>query len=438
MRYLLTGGMAYVDGKFISADVSVMDDKIEMVEPLIEHNGFDRIFDCGEMFIIPGVADVHTHLRQPGFSYKETVKTGTQAAARGGCTLMCSMPNLKPCPDNYARLRQQLDFVDKDAVVKVIPYGSITMGETGEELSDMEGMADFVAGFSDDGKGVQDCELMRRAMLKAKALERPIVAHCEDESLLNGGYIHDGVYAQEHGHTGICSESEWKPILRDIALVRETGCRYHVCHVSTKESIALIRAAKLEGLPVSCETAPHYLVLCDENIEENGRFKMNPPLRSKGDKEELLRGVCDGTIDVIATDHAPHTEEEKSRGLADSLMGVSGIELAFKVMYTELVESGRLTPEQLVELMCVRPRELFGIDTNAGHICPQASADLAVVRRVPCGQTIDPSEMLSMGKSTPFAGRTVDVDVALTLCEGRIAWIDNEVFPQETEDEDEK
>ena len=362
--------------------------------------------------ILPGLCDVHVHLREPGFSYKETIKSGTMASARGGYTAVCSMPNLNPTPDSRENLDAQLEIIRRDGVIAVLPYGTITRGEGGAELSDMEDMADDVCGFSDDGRGVQNEDMMRRAMLRAKALGRMIVAHCEDNSLLRGGYIHDGEYARTHGHRGICSESEWGPIQRDIELVRQTGCAYHVCHISTKESVEIIRRAKAEGLDVSCETGPHYILLDDSCLQENGRFKMNPPLRSPADREAILEGVLDGTIDMIATDHAPHSAEEKSRGLEKSAMGVVGIETAFPLIYTHLVRTGIISLERLVQLMSVRPRERFGITTDVGF----------TVFRLDEKYKIDPRDFLSMGKATPFEGDEVYGKCLLTVYGGKVVY----------------
>ncbi|MBO5937865.1 MAG: dihydroorotase, partial [Clostridia bacterium] len=328
------------------------------------------------MYIFPGFADVHVHLREPGFSYKETIKTGTLASAHGGYTAVCSMPNLNPVPDSVENLRQQLDIIEKDACIHVYPYGSITVGQMGEKLSDMDGMAKDIIAFSDDGRGVQSDEMMEEAMRRAKSLGKMIVAHCEVNDLLKGGYIHDGEYAKAHGHRGICSESEWKQIERDLKLVEKTGCSYHVCHISTKESVEIIRQAKAKGIDVTCETGPHYLILDDSDLLEHGRFKMNPPLRAKEDRLALIEGIKDGTIDMIATDHAPHSAEEKGRGLEKSMMGVVGIETAFPLMYTHFVETGVITLEKLIELMSINPRKRFGIGggTDEGQ-----SADFTVI-----------------------------------------------------------
>lgn len=362
--------------------------------------------------IVPGLCDVHVHFREPGFSYKETIASGSAAAAHGGYTAVCTMPNLDPVPDSAEHLQVQLDAIERGAAIKVLPYGAITVGEKGEKLADMEAMSDKVCAFSDDGKGVQNDEMMREAMTAAKRLGKIIAAHCEDNSLLFGGYIHDGEYARMHGHRGISSASEYKQIERDLRLAEETGCAYHVCHISTKESVELIRQAKAHGVNVTCETAPHYLVLCDEDMQEDGRFKMNPPLRSREDKEALIEGIKDGTIDMIATDHAPHSAEEKGRGLEKSLMGVVGLETAFPVLYTELVKKNIITLERLVELMSFKPKERFGIDTNNDF----AVFDISEAYK------IDPKDFLSMGRATPFAGREVFGRCLLTVHNGKVVY----------------
>lgn len=362
--------------------------------------------------IVPGLCDVHVHFREPGFSYKETIASGSAAAAHGGYTAVCTMPNLDPVPDSAEHLQVQLDAIKRGAAIKVLPYGAITVGEKGEKLADMEAMSDKVCAFSDDGKGVQNDEMMREAMTAAKRLGKIIAAHCEDNSLLFGGYIHDGEYAKAHGHRGISSASEYKQIERDLRLVEETGCAYHVCHISTKESVELIRQAKAHGVNVTCETAPHYLVLCDEDMQEDGRFKMNPPLRSREDKEALIEGIKDGTIDMIATDHAPHSAEEKGRGLEKSLMGVVGLETAFPVLYTELVMKNIITLERLVELMSFKPKERFGIDTNNDF----AVFDISEAYK------IDPEDFLSMGRATPFAGREVFGRCLLTVHNEKVVY----------------
>lgn len=362
--------------------------------------------------IVPGLCDVHVHFREPGFSYKETIASGSAAAAHGGYTAVCTMPNLDPVPDSAEHLQVQLDAIKRGAAIKVLPYGAITVGEKGEKLADMEAMSDKVCAFSDDGKGVQNDEMMREVMTAAKRLGKIIAAHCEDNSLLFDGYIHDGEYARMHGHRGISSASEYKQIERDLRLAEETGCAYHVCHISTKESVELIRQAKARGVNVTCETAPHYLVLCDEDMQEDGRFKMNPPLRSREDKKALIEGIKDGTIDMIATDHAPHSAEEKGRGLEKSLMGVVGLETAFPVLYTELVKKNIITLDRLVELMGFKPKERFGIDTNNDF----AVFDISEAYK------IDPEDFLSMGRATPFAGREVFGRCLLTVHNGKVVY----------------
>lgn len=362
--------------------------------------------------IVPGLCDVHVHFREPGFSYKETIASGSAAAAHGGYTAVCTMPNLDPVPDSAEHLQVQLDAIKRGAAIRVLPYGAITVGEKGEKLADMEAMSDKVCAFSDDGKGVQNDEMMREAMTAAKRLGKIIAAHCEDNSLLFGGYIHDGEYARMHGHRGISSASEYKQIERDLRLAEETGCAYHVCHISTKESVELIRQAKARGVDVTCETAPHYLVLCDEDMQEDGRFKMNPPLRSREDKKALIEGIKDGTIDMIATDHAPHSAEEKGRGLEKSLMGVVGLETAFPVLYTELVMKNIITLDRLVELMSFKPKERFGIDTNKDF----AVFDISEAYK------IDPKDFLSMGRATPFAGREVFGRCLLTMHNEKVVY----------------
>ena len=391
--------------------------------PLITENGIvvsreanqGDIISFDGMYIFPGFADVHVHLREPGFSYKETIKTGTLASAHGGYTAVCSMPNLNPVPDSIENLRKQLEIIEKDACIHVYPYGSITVGQMGEKLSDMEGMSEDVIAFSDDGRGVQSDEMMRDAMLKAKSLGKMIVAHCEVNDLLKGGYIHDGEYAKEHGHRGICSESEWKQIERDLKLVEETGCSYHVCHISTKESVEIIRQAKARGVDVTCETGPHYLILDDSDLQEHGRFKMNPPLRGAEDRLALIEGIKDGTIDMIATDHAPHSAEEKGRGLEKSMMGVVGIETAFPLMYTYFVETGIITLEKLIELMSINPRKRFGISggTDEGE-----SADFTVID-LDAEYEINPEDFYSMGKATPFEGFKVKGRIMHTYVGGK-------------------
>ena len=405
-----------MDGKL---SVLIEDGRIVSISPKTPVVSDAQVIKLDHGMVFPGFVDVHVHLREPGFSYKETIATGTRAAARGGYTAVCPMPNLKPVPDSLENLKPELDAIEKDGVIHVHPYGAITVGEKGEILADLEAMAPYVVAFSDDGKGVQRDEKMKEAMTRAKALGKVIVAHCEDETLLNGGYIHDGDYARAHGHKGNVSASEWKQVERDLELVRETGCAYHVCHVSTKETVDLIRKAKAEGLDVTCETGPHYLVMNDAMLQEDGRFKMNPPIRSEEDRRALLAGLLDGTVDMIATDHAPHSAEEKSKGLEKSLFGVVGLETAFPVLYTELVKTGVLTLDRLIDAMVTRPARRFGIGTPV--LKEGAPADLTVFD-LNESYRIDPADFLSMGRATPFAGRTVFGKCLLTLCGGEIAW----------------
>jgi len=360
--------------------------------------------------IFPGFCDVHVHFREPGFLLKETIQTGCASAAAGGYTAVCTMPNLDPVPDSPEHLEAELAAIRKDAAIAVYPYAAITVGEKGETLVDLEALARDAVAYSDDGRGVQSREMMKAAMLRAKALGKLIAAHCEDNSLLFGGYIHDGEYARAHGHKGICSESEWGPIARDLELVRETGCSYHVCHISTKESVELIRKAKAEGLDVTCETGPHYLVMDDSMLEEDGRFKMNPPLRSAADREALVAGLLDGTIDMIATDHAPHTAAEKGKGLAGSAFGVVGLETAFAVMYTHFVKPGIITMDRLMELMVFAPRKRFGIPLESGD-CTLWDLDTEY--------TVDPETFLSKGRATPFAGARLYGRCVATFKDGK-------------------
>ena len=365
-----------------------------------------------EYSVFPGFCDVHVHFREPGFSYKETIATGCASAARGGYTAVCTMPNLDPAPDTLEHLDLQRKLIESDAFIHVYPYGTITMGERGEELADLPAMAPYVCGFTDDGRGVQSDDMMRSAMQKAKELGKMIVAHCEVNALLRGGYIHDGQYAKAHGHRGICSESEWAQIARDLELVEELGCSYHVCHISTKESVDIIRKAKARGVDVTCETGPHYLILDDSDLQEDGRFKMNPPLRSREDREALVAGIVDGTIDMIATDHAPHSAEEKSRGLEKSAFGVVGLETAFAAMYTHLVKPGIIPMERLIELLVDAPRKRFGLPLGLDFSIWDLEKDY----------TVDPDEFESMGKATPFTGMTLFGRCILTVCDGKIVW----------------
>lgn len=396
-----------INGQGTPADISVSGGVIG--------GASDTVFEFNNCAVFPGFIDVHVHLREPGFSYKETIETGSRACARGGYTTVCSMPNLNPVPDSLEHLNEQLELIGNGAVMRVVPYGSITVGQSGERLSDLAAMAPYVCAFSDDGKGVQSEEMMREAMKIAKSLGKMIVAHCEDNSLLNGGYIHAGKYAAEHGHRGICSESEWKPIERDLKLAAETGCAYHVCHISTKESVDLIRKAKAAGVDVTCETAPHYLILSDKDLQEHGRFKMNPPLRDESDRFALIEGICDGTIDMIATDHAPHSAEEKGRGLEKSAMGIVGIETAFSLLYTHLVKKNIITLDKLIELMSTNPAKRFGFDNSIDN-------GNFTVFDLNSKYTINPDDFLSKGKATPFEGYEVFGECLMTVSSGEIAW----------------
>ena len=392
---------------------AMMNNGIGLTESfLIPSDETKVFFDSPEYTVFPGFCDVHVHFREPGFSYKETIRTGSMAAARGGYTAVCTMPNLNPVPDDGAHLKQQLDLIERDAVIRVYPYGAITKLEAGIELAELAAMSPSVIAFSDDGRGVQNEEMMRAAMKEAKRLGKIIAAHCEVNELLLGGYIHDGVYAKEHGHKGICSESEYGQIARDLRLAEEIGCAYHVCHISTKESVTLIRDAKRRGVDVTCETAPHYLVLDENDLREEGRFKMNPPLRGKEDRLALLEGVLDGTIDMIATDHAPHSDEEKARGLAGSPFGIVGLETAFPVMYTKLVRTGILSLDKLIDLMAYAPRRRFGIPLGNDY----------TVWKLNDIDRVDPKEFLSMGHATPFEGETLYGRCVATVLDGKTVY----------------
>lgn len=421
MTLLIKNALTYIDKTFKKSDVLIKDGRIHSLAVSILSESVDRVVDAQDKyFLIPGFVDVHTHLREPGFSYKETIKTGSMAGAKAGYTDLCTMPNLNPAPDNAEHLKAQTDIIDRDAVIHVLPFGTITKERKGVgEIIDFESIADQVAGFSDDGTGVQTEELMKQAMTKCAKLGKIISAHCEVNDLLKGGYIHDGAYAKTHNHKGICSESEWAQIERDCRLAEETGCPYHVCHISTKESVDIIRKAKARGVRVTCETGPHYLTMCDEDLQEDGRFKMNPPLRAEQDKQALIEGVLDGTIDVIATDHAPHSAEEKSKGLEKSAMGVVGLETAFAVLNTKLVKTGIITLEKLVEMMSVRPREIFGID--GGEIKEGAVANLTLLD-VDKEWIVNPDNFVTMGRATPFEGWKLQGENLLTIYRGEIVY----------------
>lgn len=421
MKLLIRNAVVYTGGVFKNSDVLIEDSKIHSLGNSISCDGADRVFDFNfKYFLIPGFVDVHVHLREPGFSYKETIKSGTSAAARAGYTAVCSMPNLNPVPDCEENIQKQLDIIEKDAVIDVFPFASITKGRLGRgECVEFSSLKDKAIGFSDDGTGVQTGELMKEAMEKCAKEDFIISAHCEVNDLLKGGYIHDGEYCKAHNHKGICSESEWAQIERDCKLAEETGCRYHVCHISTKESVDIIRKAKARGVKVTCETAPHYLTMCDEDLQEDGRFKMNPPLRSKEDMKALIEGVLDSTIDVIATDHAPHSREEKSKGLEKSAMGVVGLETAFPVLYTKLVKTGVIMLEKLIEMMSVTPRKIFNIE--GGEIKAGAPADLCVLD-LEKKWTVDPEKFVTMGRATPFEGWELYGENVMTLKRGEIVY----------------
>lgn len=415
---LIKGGLCVSQGKSRQADVLVADGRIRRIADSIEATPAMEVIPAKGCIVSYGLCDVHVHLREPGYEYKETIATGSRAAAHGGFSTVCAMPNLKPAPDSPEALQVELDAIHRDAVIDVRPYATITRGRKGTEVVDVEALRDKVCGFSDDGSGIQRAEVMRQAMIRVKEAGSLIAAHCEDNSLIHGGYIHDGRYAREHGHRGICSESEWGQIARDVKLAAETGCHYHVCHISTKESVDIIRKAQQAGVHVTCETGPHYLALCEDDLREEGRYKMNPPLRSREDQAALIRGIQDGTITCIATDHAPHSAEEKARGLEHSAMGIVGLETSFAVAYTTLVERGLISIEQLIQLMCDRPRETFGL---GGSLHEGESADLTLMD-ITTPYHIDSHTFLSKGKATPFDGMEVKGRCLLTLFRGRKVW----------------
>lgn len=415
--YMLKNAMVFAEGSLRPADIFISHGRIISIGRPERPSGA-VVIDVNHAAVFPGLVDVHVHLREPGFSYKETVRTGTLAAAHGGFTHVCAMPNLNPVPDSREHLEEELAMIRRDAAVHVHPYGAITRGERGEQLADMAAMAPDVAGFSDDGRGVQSEAMMRAAMAEARRLGKMITAHCEDNSLLRGGYIHDGEYARIHGHRGICSESEWGPIARDLRLSQETGCAYHVCHVSAKESVALIREAKSRGVDVTCETGPHYLIFNDMDLQEDARFKMNPPIRAEEDRKALVEGIQDGTIDMLITDHAPHSAEEKGRGLEKSAMGVVGLETSFAAAYTYLVKPGLITLDKLIDLMHGAPMRRFGYGTPLAEGQP---ADLTVFD-LDAKYTVDPDKFLTMGRATPFAGMELYGVCRLTMVDGEIVW----------------
>ena len=420
-KLLIKSGTLVADGKSWQGDILVADGKIEAIGESLVADAQTEVFNAEGCIVTYGLADVHVHLREPGYSAKETITTGTRAAARGGVTTVCSMPNLLPAPDAPETIAVEQALIDEQAVIEVLPFATISKGRERRELADIEALRPLSVGYSDDGNGIQTEELMRKAMQRISAVDGIIAAHCEDDSLLHAGYIHDGEYARTHGHKGICSESEWGPIKRDVKLAEEENCRYHVCHISAKESVAIIREAKQSCDHISCETAPHYLVLCDADLKEEGRFKMNPPLRAAEDRAALIEGIKDGTIEVIATDHAPHTAEEKSRGLKGSMMGIVGIETSFAICYTHLVRKGVITIEKLIALMSENPRRIFRL---GGAMRVGERADIAVFD-ITKPYTIDTNEFLSMGKATPFEGEEVYGRCMLTLFGGEKVWNEN-------------
>lgn len=420
-KLLIKSGTLVADGKSWQGDILVADGKIEAIGESLVADAQTEVFDAEGCVVTYGLADVHVHLREPGYSAKETITTGTRAAARGGVTTVCSMPNLLPAPDAPETIAVEQALIDEQAVIEVLPFATISKGRERRELADIEALRQLSVGYSDDGNGIQTEELMRKAMQRISAVDGIIAAHCEDDSLLHAGYIHDGEYARTHGHKGICSDSEWGPIKRDVKLAEEENCRYHVCHISAKESVAIIREAKQNCDHISCETAPHYLVLCDADLKEEGRFKMNPPLRAAEDRAALIEGIKDGIIEVIATDHAPHTAEEKSRGLKGSMMGIVGIETSFAICYTHLVRKGVITIEKLIALMSENPRRIFRL---GGAMRVGERADIAVFD-ITKPYTIDTNEFLSMGKATPFEGEEVYGRCMLTLFGGEKVWNEN-------------
>lgn len=418
-KIFIHNGEIWTPRGFETGDILISGNKIaEMAESLAQPEECE-VIEASGMRVLPGLVDAHVHFREPGYGYKETILSGSQAAAHGGFTIVFTMPNLNPVPDDKENILRQWEIIRKDACIEVIPFASITRGRSGKELVDYQAIAPYCIGFSDDGSGVQDAEVMKWAMREIAKTGKVLAAHCEVDSLLKGGYIHDGKYARAHGHRGICSESEWREVERDIKLARITGCKLHICHVSTKESVELVRRAKRDGLNVTCETGAHYLAFSDADLQENGRFKMNPPLRDISDKEALLEGLSDGTIDIIASDHAPHSEEEKSRGLEKSAMGVSGIELSMAAVYTYAVKPGHISMERMIDAMAVRPRSIFGL--KCGDIAPRTDADITIVN-LDSKKEVKPSEFLSKGKSTPFDGRELWGDVYATISQGKIAY----------------
>ena len=416
MDYIVKGAYIYKNNEFTVSDLLIKDGVIAGISPIIHPFSETAVYNFNNAYLFPGLIDVHVHLREPGFSYKETVKSGTMAALRGGFTSVCAMPNLNPVPDSLQNLRIQEDIIKRDALVNTYPYGAITQGEKGETLADLQNLADRVVAFSDDGRGVQNSEIMEKAMRTAKSCGKIIAAHCEDNSLLSGGVVHDGRFAKENGLQGISSESEWKQIERDIELAAKTGCKYHVCHISAKESVSIIRDAKKSGVDITCETAPHYLAFDDGDMENHGRFKMNPPIRSRADKEALIEGICDGTIDIIATDHAPHTSEEKNKCMKEAPFGVAGLETSFSACYTYLVKTGIISLQKLLKLMHDNPKARFGIGNNI-EIGEAADFTVFVLTKE---YTVNPEDFAGLGRTTPFEGKKLYGVCEMTAVSGEI------------------
>ena len=403
------------------AEIWIEDGRIKAIGTGFSEAEFDEVFDAKGQLITPGLVDVHVHLREPGFTYKETIEAGTRSAARGGFTTVCAMPNLNPVPDTAEKLRQVYDIIRKDAVVKVLQYAPITENLRSEKLVDQEALVEEGAfAFTNDGVGVQTAGTMYLAMKEAAKNNKALVAHTEDESLLFGGVMHAGKKAEELGLPGILSVTESSQIARDLLLAEATGVHYHVCHVSTKESVRVIRDAKKTGIQVTAEVSPHHLILIDEDIPEDfGFWKMNPPLRGREDREALIEGLLDGTIDCIATDHAPHGLEEKSQSFMKSPFGIVGSETAFQLIYTHFVETGRFTLEQVINWLAVKPAEIFGL--NAGTLTVGAPADVAVFD-ITQTCTIDKEDFLSKGENTPFIGWKVKGETQMTFVNGKLVW----------------
>lgn len=403
------------------AEIWIEDGKIKAIGTNFSETEFDEVYDAKGQLITPGLVDVHVHLREPGFTYKETIEAGSRAAARGGFTTVCAMPNLNPVPDTAEKLKNVYNLIKQNAVVKVLQYAPITENLRSEVLVDQEALiAEGAFAFTNDGVGVQTAGTMYLAMKEAAKNKKALVAHTEDESLLFGGVMHAGKKAEELGLPGILSVTESSQIARDLLLAEATGVHYHVCHVSTKESVRVIRDAKKAGINVTAEVSPHHLILIDEDIPEDfGFWKMNPPLRGKEDREALIEGLLDGTIDCIATDHAPHGLEEKSKSFLESPFGIVGSETAFQLIYTHFVETKHFTLEQVINWLAVKPAEIFQL--NAGTLTIGAPADLAVFA-IEYFSEINKKDFLSKGENTPFVGWKVKGETLMTFVDGKLAW----------------